>query len=136
MKSSKASHTDSAGTDVPNGIQFSQKKPFCVGRDNKGKMLLLQVAKQHIETIKLTEYTGAIKAKKRKTDLPRKNNLPSCSFVLLLITFLLGQSKRITNDVTMGGQKARSGDCGCRVREKPCTSKSRQKSNPNVPSSN
>ena len=59
----KVEDTTTSLTFVPNGIQFSQKKPFCVGRDNKGKMLLLQVAKQHIETIKSTEYTGAIKAK-------------------------------------------------------------------------
>ena len=50
-------------TFVPNGVQYSQKKPYCIGRDNKGKMLLLQVTKQHVDTIKATDYERAIKAK-------------------------------------------------------------------------
>ena len=50
-------------TFVPNGVQYSNKKVFCVGRDRKGKIMLLTIKKHHVSTIFSSDFKTAVKAK-------------------------------------------------------------------------
>ena len=50
-------------TFVPNGVQFSNKKIFCVGRDRKQKLMLLSIKKQHVSTVFSSNFKTAVKAR-------------------------------------------------------------------------